>query len=461
MSVAPGHDRTPRDDAINRRTLLGKAGGAAAATLLAGYGGNVGLRRGSAQEKTVRWAQLYTVESGIAARANQEWLRKVAQQFERENSGWKVKLEGFKWDQIDERAILDLRAGVEHDLFFTSPQLMAKHFAADSLLDLRPYLREWSSRESRDLSWSPVWKSGSIAGRQLGIPTGVHTRTVAYNRDLFEQAGLDSNARFTTPAQMLNAAKELTSGDTWGLVVYLGPSRATIELAYAPLVWHFGGDFYNRARKSATLTTSASLRAAKFLFDLAHTHKVTPPFAYAPDADYNTIVLNNFVDGKAGQSMGFGSYWIAALNDEKMIRNCFPAARSCRPVTAGVMVQPSRAHAQFTNGWLLSIHKLSKEADAAFKLLEVAVRPQNLLTFPDAGLPARLSAWSAPRFSSPFYRTWFQAAKQGRPMPPTPYYAELADTVAAALSRILVRKADIADTLAKAERDWNKKYAGK
>jgi ABC-type glycerol-3-phosphate transport system substrate-binding protein len=460
MSDSPDHDQAARDDAISRRSFLEKAGGAAAATLLAGYGAQT-AGAAPAQQKTLRWAQLYTVESGIAARANQEWLRKVAGQFERENPGWKVKLEGFKWDQIDERAIVDIRAGVEHDLFFTSPQLMAKHFAADSLLDLRPYIREWPARERKDLSWSPVWKSGLVGGRQLGIPTGVHTRTVAYNRELFDQAGLNSNAKFATPAQMLDAAKKLTSGDTWGLVVYLGPSRATIELAYAPLVWHYGGDFYNRAKKAATLTSRASLSAAKFLYDLVHTHKVTPPFAYAPDADYNTIVLNNFVDGKAGQSMGFGSYWIASLNEKKMISGCFPATRSCRPVTGGVMVQPSRARAQFTNGWLLSIHKLSKQPDAAFKLLEVAARPQHLLTFPDAGLPARLSAWSAPRYSSPFYRTWFQAARQGRPMPPTPYYAELADTVAAALSRILVRKADIADTLAEAERDWNRKYAGK
>jgi ABC-type glycerol-3-phosphate transport system substrate-binding protein len=95
----------------------------------------------------------------------------------------------------------------------------------------------------------------------------------------------------------------------------------------------------------------------------------------------------------------------------------------------------------------------------AWKLLEKVVEPQNLATYPDAGLPARLSAWEAPEYQSDFYGLWLEAARNGRPMPPTPYYPELADTVAAALQEILSTQADIPSTLQKFEDEWNTKYA--
>jgi multiple sugar transport system substrate-binding protein len=415
----------------------------------------------AAEGGTVKWAEFYSLQSDASALLNQEWLATVVQQFQDENPGWTVEQEGFPWDQIDQRSILDLAAGVDHDLMFSSPQLMAKHQETGDYIDLTPYVQKWPKEEQDDLNWSPGWKSASVGGQQVGISTGLHTRTNVYRRDWFQEAGLDPDKPFTTPDEVVEAAKLLTKADqdVWGLGMYMGPSRATIELYYAPMVWHFGGDFYNAETKKADLTGDASLKAAQWLYDLVFTHKVTPPYAYAADADYNALIMTNFIDGKIGQAMGFGSYWIGALNDAGMWTDCFPATAQCAVGSAGVMVQPSSVKAQFTNAWCLSIHKLSKNPDMAWKLMETVLRPENLATYPDAGLPGRLSAWAAPEYSSAFYQTWLEAAKNGRPMPPTPYYPELADTVAAALQEILANQADIEATLKQFEDEWNAKYA--
>jgi multiple sugar transport system substrate-binding protein len=385
----------------------------------------------------------------------------VVKQFEEENPGWKVELEAFKWDQIDQRSILDLTAGVDHDLMFSSPQLMAKHQETGDYIDLTPYIQQWPKEEQDDLNWSPGWAAAAVGGQQVGIATGVHTRTNVYNRDMFQEAGIDPDKPFTTPEEVVEAAKKLTKADQdiWGLGMYMGPSRATIELYYAPMVWHYGGDFYDPETKKAALTGEASLKATQWLYDLVFTHKVTPPYAYAADGTYDALILTSFVDGKIAQGMGFGSYWIGAIQSKDMLNNCFPATAECTVGKAGVMVQPSSVKAQFTNAWCLSIHKLSKNPDAAWKLMETVLRPENLATYPDAGLPGRLSAWAAPEYSSAFYQTWLEAAKNGRPMPPTPYYPELADTVAAAVQEILANQADIPGTLKKFEDEWNAKYA--
>ncbi|MCL5997420.1 MAG: extracellular solute-binding protein [Chloroflexi bacterium] len=411
---------------------------------------------------TVKWAEFYSLLTDASGKLNQDWIAGVVKQFEDENAGWKVEREAIKWDQIDQKAILDLTAGVDHDLMFSSPQLMAKHLKADTYLDLTPWIEKMPKAEQDDLNWSPGWKSATVGGKQIGIATGVHTRTLAYNRDIFKAADLDPDKPLTTLDEMVEVAKKTTKADQdiWGLGMFLGNSRATIELYYAPIVWSFGGDFYDSAAQKATLTGDASIKAVQWIYDLVHTHQVTPPYSFASDADYNNLIMTAFTGGKLAQSMGYGSYWIGAMQEKNMTTGCFPATAECKVGTGGVMVQPGAARAQFTNAWCLSIHKLSKNSDAAWKLLQTIFKPENLRTYPDAGLPARLSAWESPEYSSDFYKIWLDAAKNGRPMPPTPYYPELADTMSAAMQEILSKKSDIPGTLKKFEDEWNSKYSG-
>jgi ABC-type glycerol-3-phosphate transport system substrate-binding protein len=86
--------------------------------------------------------------------------------------------------------------------------------------------------------------------------------------------------------------------------------------------------------------------------------------------------------------------------------------------------------------------------------------PENLSTYPDAGLPGRLSAWEAPEYGSDVYKLWLETAKAGRGVPATPYYPELADAVAAAIQEVLSKNADVEATMKKTEDEWNAKYAG-
>ncbi len=411
---------------------------------------------------TVKWAEFYSLLTDESGKLNQQWLAKVVKQFEDENPGWKVEQEAIKWDQIDQKSILDLAAGVDHDLMFSSPQLMAKHAQTGDYIDLTPLLGTLPAGELDDLSWSPGYKAASVAGQQVGLATGVHTRTNVYNREMFTQAGLDPDKPFTTLEEVVEAGQKLTKADEdiWGLGLYLGPSRATIELFYAPIVWANGGDFFDAEAKKASLTGEPSIKAAQWLYDCVKTWKITPPYAYDPTATYDDLIFVKFTQGKVAQGMGYGSYWIGGVQAAGMYENCFPATAECKPGKAGVMVQPGAARAQFTNAWCLSIHKLSKAPEMAFKLLMTIMQADNLKTYPDAGLPGRLSAWEAPEYSSAFYQTWLEAAKNGKPMPPTPYYAELADSVAAAMQEILSKDADVAATLQKTEEEWNAKYAG-
>jgi len=412
----------------------------------------------------LKLAHIYDPMAGGSGRANVDWLSRVVAEFERDHPGVKVEQEQIKWDQIDSKCMADFRAGIPHDVVWSSPQLLAKHSAVGDLLDLSPYLK-WTAEEIADFAWNPVWNAGERQGKRIAVSLGAHTRVVVYRRDLFQAAGLDPDRPPENLEELVTYARRLTKDrdgdgttDQWGLGMYFGPSRATIEIYFAPLVWHFGGSLWDEATKRATFADSAGVRAATWLSDLVHVHKVTPPFVAS--GTYDDVVMRGFLEGTFAMAWGWGSYWIQVLEDKGWISGAFPPTPDVQTTTVGVFETPTRSKAMFTNAWTVSLHALSKQPELGFALIEYLLRPETLLSFPDAGLPTRLSAWRRPEFQTPFYQVWFRAVQHGASMPYTAHYDELANTVAAALQEVLVKKAPVAATLERFQNEYNARYAG-
>ncbi|MCD6318085.1 extracellular solute-binding protein [Candidatus Aerophobetes bacterium] len=412
------------------------------------------------QTVTIKMAQIFDPAAGAYARQNYEWYQGVIKDFEKVYPNIKVKLEWFKWDEIDVKSMMHYRTGIPHDVLLSSPQYMPKHALVGDFLDLSSFVKkEWTKEKQEDFNWSPVWKKCF----PLGIPMGVHTRTIVYRKDMFAAVGI-----YKTPEnvdELLEDARKLTRDtngdgipDIWGLGMYLGASRATIELYFAPYIWHFGGKLWDPITKKATFASEQGVKSAKFLNDLVYEYKVTPKWAVS--GTYDDVILHSFLNGKLGMADGFGSYWIGALENKGWVKGIFPATPQGKSILAGVFPIPTKPHAQFTNAWTLSIHKLSKHPAEAFKFLSFLAQPKYLYTYPDAGLPACLTDWKRPAYSTPFYKEWLFAAKHGRAMPPTAHYGELSDAVAAAIGDIVVKKSPIKATLKKAQDEYNASYAG-
>jgi multiple sugar transport system substrate-binding protein len=422
------------------------------------FGGTLGVL---AEE--IKFAHFYDPMGDAALQTNNTWIKGVMDAFMEANPDITVSEEIYQWDQIDTKSIMDFRANIKHDVMMSSPQLMPKHGYIGDYMDLSSYVAQWPEEEVQDFNWSPVWKKGMQQGKQIGIPTGTHTRMTAYRKDLFEEAGLDPNKPPTNLEEVVEYAKTLTKDtngdgeiDQWGLGMYFGPSRATIELFFAPVLWYYGGQLWDPDTKEAVFASDEGVKAAQWLYDLIYTHKVTPK--YSVSGEYYDVVCKDLLEGKAAMTWGFGSYWIGQLEEAGLVEGIFPATPEGKDTKAGVFVIPGVP--QFTNAWLLSIHALSEHPEASMKFVETFLEPEKLANYPDAGLPTRLSLWDKPEYQIPFYQEWLKAAKTGHPMPGTGYYGELADTVAAAMQEILVNEAPIAETLQKFQDEYNAEYAG-
>lgn len=418
----------------------------------------------AAQQQTIKLAHIYDPAGGGGMLANYDWIKEQVVDFEREFPDVKIQLEQFIWDQIDTKMMSDYKAGVWHDVTMSMTMLMPQHFVVDDLLNLTPYINKWTAKEYRDFAWHPSWKKFVKDDMIIAVPLGMHTRQQVYRRDMFEEVGLDPNAPPETLDQLINYAKRLTrdtdgdgTPDIWGLGMYLGPQRATIELYFAPYLWYYGGQLWDPATEKAVFASEAGVKTAKFLYDLIYTHKVTPEWAIS--GLYDEVIATPFLNNKYGMAGGWGNYWIEPLQREGFAEGVSPPTTQAKGTVADLFICP-KGTSRFTNTWSISIHKLTKNADLSFKLLESIIRPDSLWTFPDAGLPARRSLWQRPAMKTDFYLKWAEVANVGRPMPSTARYMELSDTVAVCLQEIIAQKAPIQATLEKFQDEYNRKYAG-
>jgi multiple sugar transport system substrate-binding protein len=418
----------------------------------------------SDQATVIKVAHIYDPLTAVNTRESFKWLENVVEQFQKEHPNLRIEFELLKWDEIDTKSMADYRAGISHDVIWSSPQLMAQHSMVGDLIDLSEYVKTLPEPDLQDLNWSAAWKAGEVNGQLLGLPLGIHARTVAYRRDLFSQAGLNPDQPPKTLEEILDVAKRLTKDtdgdgktDVWGLGMYFGSMRAVAEIYFAPLLWHFGGELWDASTKKASFASSAGVKAAQFLSDLVFVHKVTPEWSLM--GTYDDVILRPFLDGRCAMAWGWGTYWIQPLEDKGWIVNLFPPKPDGRATTADVFVTPTAEQLQFVNTWSVSIHKLSQHPKESFEFITHLLAPQTLLAFPDAGLPARRSLWQRPELKTPFYQTWHQAVEHGKAMPPTPYYMELAQNISAAMQEILTQRKPIAETLQKFQDEYNARFS--
>jgi len=422
-----------------------------------------GCRSSKKTANEIRVAHIYEPLAGPVQKACLEWLQGVSAQFQKAHPDFRVQLEQVKWDKIDSKSMNDFRAGIPHDVVMSSPQLMPQHFDVGDLLDLSPFLQSWPKSAIEDFAWNPSWGICARGDVRLAMPTGVHARVVIYRKDYFAQAGLDPDKPPSDLDSLLEAAKKLTrdtNGDgrieVWGLGLYVGRERATIELYFAPLLWHFGGDLYDGKTRQAIFASEAGVRAAQWLRDCISTHKVTPP--WAAGEKYDDVIFERFMRGELAMAWGWGNYFNQALEEKGWTKGLLPPTPGGQALNVGVFVTPTREGAQFANCWAISVHKLSRHPAEAFDFSQTLLEPANLDNYADAGLPARKSMWERPQYATPWYKTWRRAAEAGRPMPDTADYNDLADSVAAALQEIILNQADPIQTLRRYQDEFNRRH---
>ncbi len=200
-------------------------------------------------------------------------------------------------------------AGTAPDCINGSFTMMDKYISAGIVAPLNEYLDKWDETEQLDKSYLDMFKRD---GNYYGIPYQVMPMLFAYNKALFEAAGVTEAPK--TWDEALEAAKKVNSGD--GQVAgYATLAAEWTEWFFQYYVWQAGGDLTKQNEDGTvelTFTDPAVIEAAKYYQKLS-AEGVLPSDRTLKFGD----LLDNFARGKIGM-MPFAVDWVIDVANKGM-----------------------------------------------------------------------------------------------------------------------------------------------
>jgi multiple sugar transport system substrate-binding protein len=367
----------------SRRWFLGAAGAAATAGmggLLSSCGGS---DSGSGSGKAALEVWMYSEPSRTAIQ------NQMIADFKKANPDIDIHLTRTDFTTYYSKLATSIASGKLPDVFMMSGAYFYQAAHQGALMDLSDRVKS-SKISFDDYFGTPTGEDISWEGKNYGIPGEIDTVALAYNEDMFEEAGLDLPTPGWTWDQLLHAAQKMT-GKKNGKQRYGFYSRNSSQEAWGNFVRQNGGNFLDKDQTKGALQTPEAIEGIQFAVDLIHKYKVSPsPLGVSSLPGYIESTGNPFLTGLVGMKFQ-GNYEMALLTGIKDFK--------------WNVVQMPKKQVPGGIGWYQSwvMGSTSKNQDAAWKLLEYLVTKGQTVTAKSSGRGLTPSLKSAAD-SAPFVR---------------------------------------------------------
>jgi multiple sugar transport system substrate-binding protein len=325
---------------------------------------SITLATGSALAKT---KIKVTYWGGAVKKADFEEL---TAQFMEENPDIEVELINVPGDYVA-KILTMISGGDIPDVMNTNDPLRAK-LSSRGLLDLTGYMQNSPYRfldsdvmfpEFRDMLSDGDYQPGDPL---LGVGLGVGTHLLSYNKALFDEAGVPyPEDSWTWTEDILAAAHKLTR-DTNGdgkpdIFGISGLDYGGIEAVLGSFVQAFGGEVYDFGNDKVLVDSPQAIAGLQFAQDLIYKHKVAPT-----PSETQSLLGGGLASGKVGM----------------YIMPTFEIPSTVKSMTdpwalANMPVGPARRATTFYGG-ALSISRLTKNVDAAWRYIEFMAGPPGI-----------------------------------------------------------------------------------
>ncbi|MDU6263815.1 MAG: sugar ABC transporter substrate-binding protein [Anaerocolumna aminovalerica] len=179
-----------------------------------------------------------------------------------------VKTEYSGWDGYFDKLTTQLAASTGPDIVQLSYTNVSEYVARKQLVPLDEYIEKGIIDVSK-LSEATL-DMYRIDGKLYAIPAGVSTSLLFYNKDYFDQAGVEYPTDSWTWEDYMKAAKELTMDtdgdgkiDVWGTAYMEDPAGA--DLTFKKYVYERGGKLWSDDLKSVKFNSPEGLAAVEFI----------------------------------------------------------------------------------------------------------------------------------------------------------------------------------------------------
>jgi len=243
----------------------------------------------AAQEKTV-----VTFWNGFTG-PDRPAMEELVRQFNESQDEIEIEMTIMPWDSLYQTLLGALSAGEGPDIIGVNFNYVPVYASSGYVADLTPYLEEGSNLDPALWPESLV-KLLQYDGKFYAVPINFATLMMYYNKDLFEQAGLDPEDPPATWDEWIEALRALTGEGIYGIA--LG-ERQTIP-NWPILLWGTGGDVIIDGKSA--LNSPATLAALNIWGPLVRDEGISPFGLTGAEAD------QLFQTGRA--AMGITGPWM-------------------------------------------------------------------------------------------------------------------------------------------------------
>lgn len=156
--------------------------------------------------------------------------------------------------------------------------------------------------EEIEADFFPIVSAMERDGQYYGLPTAVRSLALFYNKNLFEEAGLDPESPPETLEELLSAAEATVKRDGGGNITSVGIAMGMAAQDHQwwreGLVRQFGGVPYSEDGRTVAYDSEEGIAATTWQADLYRTHGVTQiGFMDEPQAAFRAGMAAMTIDG--------------------------------------------------------------------------------------------------------------------------------------------------------------------
>jgi len=264
-----------------------------------GNGNESNQSSGDSDEKTI---EMWTREP------NRLVMENALESFNEEDNGFNVEVVYFPNDNFNEKFSAAVSSGAVPDLV-TIDLVFAPYFSSiGAFEDITDY---YDSLDFKEELVDSMVNQGSFDDNQYLLPLNGDVSALVYNKEHFEEAGLDPESPPETWDELREYSNKLTNDDHYGYV-HGGANLSSLTFTFLPYIWGNGGDVLNEDQTESVINSPEAIEALQYYVDLSQKDEVVPEGV----SNYGwNEAQDAFTSGSASMWIS-GSYVIGVMKED-------------------------------------------------------------------------------------------------------------------------------------------------
>lgn len=229
-----------------------------------------------------------------------ELYQSMFREYEKENPHVQISSQLIP-DNYSSAILTRIAGGNAPDIFWINNESIISFAARDALLDLSGY--DGDLFESSDFLPNML-DAYSYDGSIYGLPADSAPNVLFYNRELFDEAGVDYPTPGMSWDELRALAEQMTISDNGRISTY-GYAMDINWFYWQPFLWQAEGNILNEDASASIINSAENKEAFEFLRGMMDDHIAPSPSDLSSTAGYQL-----FANGNA--AMYFGGAWVAS-----------------------------------------------------------------------------------------------------------------------------------------------------